>query len=119
MFADLVAPIPVVDKTNLLSETDIQSLRALSWDQQGFVDFLVLLYSQQFVGTGHSSFSLSIAASRRSTLAAGACGDTHNNANFTTEIVGGLPTDYDDGLSAVVGKSRHYNMDPRGIGLRC
>ena len=43
---------------------ELKQLKALSWDQQGLVDFVVLLYSDYFVGVSPSSFSINIAGKR-------------------------------------------------------
>lgn len=56
--------IAVVTKYDLLSETSLQELNELTFDQQGIVDYLVLRNSTFFVGTAPSSFSYEIAYSR-------------------------------------------------------
>ncbi|KAI1635037.1 hypothetical protein F4809DRAFT_615679 [Biscogniauxia mediterranea] len=66
-FANLArekAQMKVVTKTDLLHGKDLEELQALSWDQQGLVDFVVLLGSEYFVGTMPSSFSVYMAMKR-------------------------------------------------------
>ncbi|CAK7225861.1 hypothetical protein SCUCBS95973_006005 [Sporothrix curviconia] len=46
-----------------------QRLRALTWDQQALVDFVVLLRCDYFLGVSPSSFSMTIAAKRHLHLA--------------------------------------------------
>ncbi|TPX11370.1 uncharacterized protein E0L32_001188 [Thyridium curvatum] len=48
----------VWSKTDLLEPQDLEKLQALTWDQQGVVDFIVLLASEYFVGVMPSSFSV-------------------------------------------------------------
>lgn len=52
------ANMRVVTKRDLLTGKDLEALDALSWDQQGLVDFVVLLESKYFVGAMPSSFSV-------------------------------------------------------------
>ncbi|KAI2623693.1 hypothetical protein GGS21DRAFT_533765 [Xylaria nigripes] len=59
-----IAQLKVVTKTDLLSEKDLDELNALSWDQQGLIDFVVLLASDFFVGAMPSSFSVYMAMKR-------------------------------------------------------
>jgi hypothetical protein len=42
----------------------VAQLEALSWDQQGMVDFLVMLRASRFAGVGHSSFAWNVALVR-------------------------------------------------------
>ncbi|KAI1496652.1 hypothetical protein F5X99DRAFT_399720 [Biscogniauxia marginata] len=58
------AQMKVVTKTDLLKGKDLEELTSLSWDQQGLVDFVVLLGSEYFVGTMPSSFSVYMAMKR-------------------------------------------------------
>lgn len=53
-----VAKMKVLTKQDLLTGNDLEALNALTWDQQGLVDFIVLLGSTYFVGTMPSSFSV-------------------------------------------------------------
>lgn len=48
----------VVSKSDLLTGEDADELASLSWDQQGLVDFIVLVGSNYFVGNSRSSFSI-------------------------------------------------------------
>ncbi len=55
----------VVTKHELLKNPqDLKLLASLTWDQQGLVDFIVLLYSDYFVGASPSSFSINVAGKR-------------------------------------------------------
>jgi len=54
----------VTTKFNLLKEKDLEELQALKWDQQGLVDFLVMLKASDFAGIGHSSFAWNVALKR-------------------------------------------------------
>ena len=56
--------ITVSTKFDLLGAEDTAQLEALSWDQQGMVDFLVMLRASRFVGVGHSSFAWNVALVR-------------------------------------------------------
>lgn len=54
----------VVTKNDLLSGTNLEALMSLSWDQQGQVDYEVMLRAGFFAGTGASSFSYNVALKR-------------------------------------------------------
>jgi hypothetical protein len=56
----------VVTKHELLKDhaEDLAALEALSWDQQGLVDFVVLLECDYFLGVSPSSFSMNVAGKR-------------------------------------------------------
>ncbi|KFY29721.1 hypothetical protein V494_08510 [Pseudogymnoascus sp. VKM F-4513 (FW-928)] len=56
--------LTVLTKFDVLSAEDVAQLKALSWDQQGMVDFLVMLRASQFTGIGHSSFAWNVALVR-------------------------------------------------------
>jgi hypothetical protein len=56
--------LTVTTKFNLLKEKDLEELQALKWDQQGLVDFLVMLKASDFAGIGHSSFAWNVALKR-------------------------------------------------------
>ncbi|KFY42161.1 hypothetical protein V495_04643 [Pseudogymnoascus sp. VKM F-4514 (FW-929)] len=56
--------ITVSTKFDVLGPEDVAQLKEMSWDQQGMVDFLVMLRSSQFVGVGHSSFAWNVALVR-------------------------------------------------------
>lgn len=68
-----VSPAAVVTKHTLLAGDDLAALESLTWDQQGLVDYLVLLKSSQFLGMCHSSFTWGIVAGRRAILRNGTC----------------------------------------------
>ena len=51
-------------KHSVLDEASRKELDALAWDQQGMVDFLVMLKASDFAGVGHSSFAWNIALLR-------------------------------------------------------
>ncbi|KKY38836.1 putative alternative oxidase [Diaporthe ampelina] len=48
----------VVSKADILTGDDAVELASLSWDQQGLVDYIVLVGSEYFVGNSRSSFSI-------------------------------------------------------------
>ena len=54
----------VTSKFDLLHEEEKEILKSLAWDQQGMVDFLVMLKASEFAGIGHSSFAWNIALKR-------------------------------------------------------
>lgn len=56
--------ITVETKHSLLSPAGLTQLNQLSFDQQGLVDFLVMLKASDFAGVAHSSFAWSIALRR-------------------------------------------------------
>ncbi|KAI1097127.1 hypothetical protein F4804DRAFT_205183 [Jackrogersella minutella] len=58
--------LEVKSKYDLLQDQDegLERLKALSWDQQALVDFVVLLNCDYFVGVSPSSFSINIALKR-------------------------------------------------------
>jgi hypothetical protein len=103
MFAERVKPTPVVDKFSLLSSEVTATLKSMTWDQQGQVDYLVLTRASLYMGMVDSLFSLSIASSRRAASKAGACGEVLEPENDIA---------YADGLSIVIGKSRDPVNEP-------
>jgi hypothetical protein len=56
--------ITVVTKRDLLWGDDLGALNAMTWDQQGIVDFLMLLRSSYFSGIDTSSFAWLLAVTR-------------------------------------------------------
>ncbi|KDN60288.1 hypothetical protein CSUB01_12579 [Colletotrichum sublineola] len=56
--------VRVVTKQDLLAGKNRKRLEALTWDQKGMVDFLVMLGAAQFGGVGHSSFAWNVALKR-------------------------------------------------------
>ncbi|KAK7756684.1 hypothetical protein SLS62_001125 [Diatrype stigma] len=56
--------IRVIGKHDLLRGEDLEALQALTFDQQGIVDAVVLLAADRFVGTMPSSFSVYVASKR-------------------------------------------------------
>lgn len=56
--------ISVLTKFDVLNAEDVAQLTAMSWDQQGMVDFLVMLRASRFAGVGHSSFAWNVALVR-------------------------------------------------------
>ncbi|KAJ0118254.1 lternative oxidase [Diaporthe amygdali] len=56
--ADKALGMLVVSKADLLTGDDAEELASLSWDQQGLVDYIVLVGSEYFVGNSRSSFSI-------------------------------------------------------------
>lgn len=103
IFAQMVEPIPVVDKFSLLPPEEIAILKTMTWDQQGQVDYIVLTRVSLFLGMADSLFSQNVASSRRAASKNGTCGVSLADGNNI----------YNDGLTIVVGKSRAANQDPR------
>ncbi|KAK6530254.1 hypothetical protein TWF694_003617 [Orbilia ellipsospora] len=60
--------VRVVDKHDMLSEHEKEFLNTFAFDQQAIVDYLVLMHSNVFIGSGLSSFSSHL-ISRREYLA--------------------------------------------------
>ncbi|KAI1335607.1 hypothetical protein F5Y15DRAFT_428094 [Xylariaceae sp. FL0016] len=56
--------LTVRSKFDVLQDTQLTTLRAMSWDQQALVDFVVLLGADYFVGVSPSSFSINVALKR-------------------------------------------------------
>ncbi|KAI0486465.1 hypothetical protein F4859DRAFT_502651 [Xylaria cf. heliscus] len=56
--------LKVKSKYDLVQGQELERLKALSWDQQALVDFVVLLESDYFVGVSPSSFSINVALKR-------------------------------------------------------
>jgi hypothetical protein len=74
LFAEMMAPTPVVTKSTLLSGADLELLNSLSFDQQAQVDHLMLLKASRFLGISESGLSWTIAAGRRTESESGTCG---------------------------------------------
>lgn len=53
-----------VGKFDVVRPDEAEMLKALRWDQQAAVDYLVLLKASDFAGVAHSSFSWSVALKR-------------------------------------------------------
>lgn len=56
--------VTMVSKEDILDAADLKALHALSWDQQGLVDYIVLVGAEYFMGNGRSSFSISVTKKR-------------------------------------------------------
>ncbi|KAI1083000.1 hypothetical protein F5B20DRAFT_442138 [Whalleya microplaca] len=56
--------LDVKTKYDLLEGRNLRELKAMSWDQQALVDFIVLLNADYFVGVSPSSFSINVALKR-------------------------------------------------------
>lgn len=92
---------------SLLSPEDSLRLKALTWDSQGQVDFIVLQRAAHFLGMGHSSYSISLGASRRLVNAKEGCGPQ----NVETRMDGEEDeASFDDGYSVIIGKSKYPDM---------
>ncbi|KAI1758703.1 hypothetical protein GGR53DRAFT_215549 [Hypoxylon sp. FL1150] len=91
-----MARMRVVTKADLLDDEDYEELQSLSWDQQGLVDFVVLLGSDFFVGTMPSSFSVYMAMKRH----------LKTGGVYTRPYKVGA--ERDDGLSYLVGNYEKY-----------
>jgi hypothetical protein len=90
----------VITKHQLLEAhpKDLAALKALTWDQQALVDFIVLLESDYFLGVSPSSFSMNIALKRH----------LKGEGLYTRPWkIGGDG----DGRSWLVGKYEHYWED--------
>jgi hypothetical protein len=82
----------VVTKHDLFHGKDLRRLERLTFDQQGQVDFLVMLRASRFAGIGHSSFSWNVALRRHEATGMGRR-MTLENSNKVL----------DDGLSIIMG----------------
>ncbi|KAI1853171.1 hypothetical protein JX265_011452 [Neoarthrinium moseri] len=92
------ANMKVVTKRELLAGADLEALDALSWDQQGLVDFVVLLGSKYFVGPMPSSFSVFMTIKRH----------LKTGGLYTRPYKTGTEG---DGLSYLVGRYEQYWED--------
>jgi hypothetical protein len=97
----LVPPITVVTKQDLLSAEEMKVLSALRWDQQALVDYIVLQKSSYFGGIAESSFSEMVAMSRRLSSSGGTCsrrgkpeGTDVAYRDELSELSGGWPSDW-------------------------
>ncbi|KAI0132914.1 hypothetical protein BJ170DRAFT_700605 [Xylariales sp. AK1849] len=93
-----VAQVQVLTKRDLLVGKDLEALNALTWDQQGLVDFVVLLGSTYFVGAMPSSFSVYMAMKRH----------LRTGGLYTRPYKAGTEG---DGLSYLVGRYEQYWED--------
>lgn len=100
--AEVPAPhnYPVVSKDDLLAGADLDALRALTFDQQALIDYLVLLKGSDFAGVAHSSFAWSIALKR------------HQFAKKKGEFLD-APEMLDDDLSKVYGTVKDFEDYPK------
>lgn len=100
--AEVPAPhnYPVVNKVDLIAGEDLETLRALTFDQQALVDYLVLLKASDFAGVAHSSFAWSIALKR------------HQFAKKDGEFLD-APEMLDDDLSKVYGTVKDFEDYPK------
>lgn len=90
--------LTVTTKFGVLDETDKAQLAELSWDQQGMVDFLVMLKASGFGGIGHSSFAWNVALFR------------HEYAEKKDHLSG--PQQLSDELSQIYGRPNQYPEYP-------
>ncbi|KAL3417477.1 hypothetical protein PVAG01_10487 [Phlyctema vagabunda] len=109
LFADVVAPIPVVTKFTLLSgKNELAELEAMTWDQQALVDSFVLERSAHFMGMNASSYSWKIALSRRKFGSRGTClgknYTEYDERDHKEEIV------FQDELSVIVGQNASFQF---------
>ncbi|KAI9740131.1 MAG: hypothetical protein M1818_004882 [Claussenomyces sp. TS43310] len=84
----------VTTKFDLLKKQHLKMLNKLAWDQQGMVDFLVMLRATDFAGIAHSSFAWNIALRR------------HIRSNISNYLDG--PQMLSDELSQIYGQPRGY-----------
>ncbi|KAI0438737.1 hypothetical protein F4803DRAFT_533925 [Xylaria telfairii] len=90
-----MAQMRVVTKIDLLSDEELDELDSFSWDQQGLIDYVVLLGSEFFVGVQPSSFSVHVAMKRH----------LKTGGLYTRPYKVGTEG---DGLSYIVGKYDKY-----------
>ncbi|CAJ2501247.1 Uu.00g041000.m01.CDS01 [Anthostomella pinea] len=62
--AEASLQLRVRSKYDLLEGRALEQLKAMSWDQQALVDYVVLLGADYFVGVSPSSFSINVALKR-------------------------------------------------------
>ncbi|KAK9776749.1 hypothetical protein SCAR479_06487 [Seiridium cardinale] len=93
-----VANMRVLTKRDLLTGKELDALNALTWDQQGLVDFIVLLGSTYFVGAMPSSFSVYMTIKRH----------LKTGGLYTRPYKAGTEG---DGLSYLVGRYDQYWED--------
>lgn len=89
----------VVTKFDILGPQEVAALEAMSWDQQGMVDFLVMTRASVFGGVGHSSFAWNVALGRH-VLVGGEEGEGDGHLKG--------PQALSDRLSQVNGKAGEY-----------
>jgi hypothetical protein len=96
--------ITTVNKHELLSPDELLELKALTWDQQGLVDYEVLLRASEFGGIDTSSFAWNIAL-RRHILS--------NRSDYLT----GKETEFNlkDEYSRLFGARNRVTFFPRGL----
>ncbi|KEQ98682.1 hypothetical protein AUEXF2481DRAFT_1525 [Aureobasidium subglaciale EXF-2481] len=89
----------VTSKASLLSDSDLEALNNLTWDQQGLVDYEVLRRSSYLAGFARSSFAFNIAITRNEFV------------GVNQEVLRRRPGDvrkedvaFDDGISKIWGR---------------
>jgi len=105
-------PLAVTSKLSLLSQSALEELDALTWDQQALVDYEVLQRSSVFAGFVKSSFSFGVVMARAQRLSDGArvVMDPLRVQHSDVGIC------WDDGVSRVVGRDGwHEGRIPRGM----
>lgn len=101
--------IPTVTKHDLLTIEELDSLKALSWDQQALVDWLILERSSLFCGIAESSFSWNMAVRRRVMSVGGSCAHREGKVKWGAENHGklvdleGVQEVYKDEYSDLIG----------------
>ncbi|KAK3313660.1 hypothetical protein B0H66DRAFT_357738 [Apodospora peruviana] len=92
--------LAVVTKDELLKDhpRELKALKALTWDQQALIDFVVLLEGDYFLGVNPSSFSMNVALKRHLKM------DGLHTRPWKTGGDG-------DGRSWLVGSYEHYWKD--------
>jgi hypothetical protein len=96
-------------KQRLLNGRDLHELNSLMWDQQGLVDYEVMMKCSVFGGFVHSSFSWNIAMRRHESVGHAVEVKRANPywmRNFTegVDLYGMERVSYDDGLSRIWGR---------------
>ena len=97
--AEMQHRMRVVTKHELLKSrpADMSALKALSWDQQALIDYIVLVRSDYFLGVNPSSFSMTVAVKRHLQV---------EGLHTRPWKIGG-----DDGRSWIIGKFEKYWED--------
>lgn len=118
LFSNLVAPMPVVTKYTLLESRprELAALKALSWDQQAEVDYLVLLRSSRYLGMTDSNFSWAVAVARRAVGIEGTCGGPAKNGIVGFRAAkgnGDVGVAFEDEKSVIVGRPCRFRFETR------
>ncbi|KAF2155447.1 hypothetical protein K461DRAFT_319851 [Myriangium duriaei CBS 260.36] len=100
------AQIQVYSKTDLLEGPDLDELKALTWDQQGVIDFEVLSRSSFYVGPSMSSFTWNVVMRRHFYNLED---DRYKKEEFAIQEDDEANSIWDDGLSRVTLKTAEFH----------